>query len=133
MLYEVITLTTVRFVGGGAHRENFAWNVRSVANADRRAYFTTLRALAAHDAHALLPSVSCPCLVVAGEQDLLTPVSAAKRMSDALPDAELVVIPDASHFGVIEHGPLLWGVITSYSIHYTKLYEVERKTAATSL
>lgn len=101
-------LTTVGFVGPGAHRENFDWNVRSVANADRRAYFTTLGALAMHDAHDLLPSVRCPALVVAGGKDPLTPVGAARRMAEALPDAELVVLPDASHFGVIEHGPALW-------------------------
>jgi pimeloyl-ACP methyl ester carboxylesterase len=101
-------LTAVGFVGPGAHRENFEWNVRSVANADRRAYFTTLAALSTHDAHDVLPSVRCPCLVVAGGRDPLTPVRAARRMVDSLPDAELVVLPDASHFGVIEHGPALW-------------------------
>ncbi|MDX9999813.1 MAG: alpha/beta hydrolase [Polyangia bacterium] len=101
-------LTTVGFVGPGAHRENFDYNVRSVANADRRAYFTTLLALSAHDAHDVLPGMRCPALVVAGKKDPLTPVSAARRMVQSLPDAELVVLPDASHFGVIEHGPALW-------------------------
>jgi pimeloyl-ACP methyl ester carboxylesterase len=101
-------LTTVRFVGPGAHRQNFAANVRAVANAHRRIYFGTLRELARHDAHALLPEVRCPALVVAGGKDLLTPPAAARRMAQALPDAELVIIGDASHFGVIEHGPKLW-------------------------
>jgi pimeloyl-ACP methyl ester carboxylesterase len=101
-------LTTARFVGPGAHRKNFAANVHAVANAHRRIYFGTLRELARHDAHDLLPEVRCPTLVVAGGKDLLTPPAAARRMAEVLPDAELVIIPDASHFGVIEHGPALW-------------------------
>lgn len=104
-------LNLAQFVGEGAHRDCFERNVQSVANANRRAYFITLRALAAHDAHDLLPRVTCPALVVAGGQDPLTPVRSARRMVEAMPDAELVVLPDASHFGVIEHGPLLWNPV----------------------
>jgi len=106
-----LVLSKTGFVGGGAHREVFRRNVASVANNDLRTYFRTLHALATHDAHDRLGAIRCPVLVVAGGKDLLTPPRSAEQMAAALPAARLLVLPDASHFGVIEYGPTLWTAI----------------------
>lgn len=49
-----------------------------------------------------LRDVHVPALVLAGSQDRLTPVRAARQIVANLPDAELVVLPDAGHTIMLE-------------------------------
>lgn len=100
--------TAVHFVGRRARPEIFLADVRSTMQSESEAYFTTMRKLFEHDARDMLPAVRCPALVVAGGRDWVTPAGAAKQMAREMPRARFVVLPDATHFGVIEHGPPLW-------------------------
>ncbi|MGW7048926.1 alpha/beta fold hydrolase [Streptomyces avermitilis] len=52
-----------------------------------------------HDTSERLPSIVCPTLVVAGEQDLLTPAWQGQAVAEAIPKAELVRLagPGSSH------------------------------------
>ena len=50
-----------------------------------------------------LPYLSFPALILVGEQDKLTPPSAAEAMRKALPHAELHVIPQAAHLSNLEN------------------------------
>jgi 3-oxoadipate enol-lactonase len=43
-----------------------------------------------------------PTLVIAGELDVGTPPAMAKTIAQAVPGATLVVLPEASHFSVLE-------------------------------
>jgi 3-oxoadipate enol-lactonase len=43
-----------------------------------------------------------PTLIVVGEEDTLTPVAESQKMADAVPTAELVIIPRAGHLSNIE-------------------------------
>jgi len=49
-----------------------------------------------------LAQLRCPTLVVCGEQDALKPVRYSRAIAEAIPGAELVVVPDAGHAVVIE-------------------------------
>ena len=42
-------------------------------------------------------------LVVAGARDRFTPAHRGERLARGLPDAELELLPDATHFGLLEH------------------------------
>ncbi|MEU3029221.1 alpha/beta fold hydrolase [Streptomyces incarnatus] len=44
-----------------------------------------------------------PVLVLAGVQDLVTPSAHSEAIADELPDAELVLVPDAGHLVMLEH------------------------------
>jgi pimeloyl-ACP methyl ester carboxylesterase len=44
-----------------------------------------------------------PVLVLAGVQDLVTPSEHSDVIADLLPDAELVLVPDAGHLVMLEH------------------------------
>ncbi|MFJ1745649.1 alpha/beta fold hydrolase [Streptomyces sp. NPDC088116] len=56
-----------------------------------------------HDkAHALPVFLEVPALVLAGESDLVTPSSHSEAIGDLLPDAELVLVPDAGHLVMLE-------------------------------
>ena len=57
-----------------------------------------LLAMAARtDTTEALPNMKMPVLILVGEKDSLTPPSASEAMKKSLPDAELRVIPGASH------------------------------------
>jgi proline iminopeptidase len=59
------------------------------------------RDFAEHDLAGRLGSISCPTLVVHAELDPI-PLASSRFIADAIPDAELVVIPGANHFAFIE-------------------------------
>jgi len=64
----------------------------------------TLLALAARtDTTPALPAMNLPALILVGEHDTLTPPADAKAMTQALPDAELHIIPDAGHMSNLEN------------------------------
>ena len=54
------------------------------------------------DLRPALAGVDAPTLVVAGEQDFVAPPAAARAIADAIPEAELVVVPGAGHFVFVE-------------------------------
>jgi pimeloyl-ACP methyl ester carboxylesterase len=58
--------------------------------------------VAVHDAWDLLESIETPTLIVAGGADRLTPLHVAERMAKEMPNASLELIPEATHFGLIE-------------------------------
>ena len=57
-----------------------------------------LHALQVHDETAGLPALAkIPTLIVCGDHDLVTPAEYSKKMADALPDSELVIVASAGH------------------------------------
>ncbi|MFI1356957.1 alpha/beta fold hydrolase [Streptomyces sp. NPDC020898] len=57
-----------------------------------------------HDkTEALRHFTDMPVLVLSGVGDLVTPSEHSEAMADLLPDAELVLVPDAGHLVMLEH------------------------------
>ncbi|MEU9184134.1 alpha/beta hydrolase [Streptomyces sp. NPDC048484] len=57
-----------------------------------------------HDkTEALAHFADLPLLVLAGVKDLVTPSEHSEAIADLLPDAELVLVPDAGHLVMLEH------------------------------
>ncbi|MFP5504256.1 MAG: alpha/beta fold hydrolase [Candidatus Sericytochromatia bacterium] len=54
------------------------------------------------DSTALLPGIALPTLVIAGEQDGVTPPEEARRMAEAIPGATIATIPGAGHLSNME-------------------------------
>jgi pimeloyl-ACP methyl ester carboxylesterase len=62
-----------------------------------------LRALYTHDKTIALGALTdIPVLVICGEEDLLTPVEHSRAICAVLPDAEIVVVPEAGHVVLLE-------------------------------
>ncbi|MFJ5232943.1 alpha/beta fold hydrolase [Kitasatospora sp. NPDC088391] len=60
-------------------------------------------AFSAHDKRAALAGLAgVPTLVLAGTKDLLTPPEYSEAIAAALPDARLVLVPDAGHLVMLE-------------------------------
>ena len=64
----------------------------------------TLRALRDRpDSTPLLGQIRIPILVVAGDEDQITPAEGMKEMARAIPGAEFTVIPGSGHLAPLEH------------------------------
>lgn len=70
-------------------------------------YARTFAGLFEHDASDLLPDIQTPTLIVAGGRDALTPARLARQMVERMPSAELVLVPEATHFGLLERPALI--------------------------
>jgi pimeloyl-ACP methyl ester carboxylesterase len=68
-----------------------------IATTPPEGYAACCDALATYDVSDRLEAISAPTRVVAGAQDPVSPPSVARTMVEAIPDADLVVLDDASH------------------------------------
>ncbi|MCK7626320.1 alpha/beta hydrolase [Streptomyces sp. RS10V-4] len=65
-------------------------------------------AFAVHDkTEALVAYDTVPALVLAGEEDLITPAEHSRTIAEVLPDAELVCVPEAGHLVMLERPELV--------------------------
>jgi pimeloyl-ACP methyl ester carboxylesterase len=81
--------------------------LEGMARIDARLFVAMLAAAGAHSAEDLLPEVTAPTLVVAGGRDGFTPPERSRAIAEAIPGAELLEIPNASHTTPIEHPHLV--------------------------
>jgi len=49
-----------------------------------------------------LKAIACPTRVIVGEQDVGTPVAMSRAIQEAIPGADLVILPSASHLSNLE-------------------------------
>ncbi|MBI2392505.1 MAG: alpha/beta hydrolase [Deltaproteobacteria bacterium] len=76
--------------------------VEHIASIDPGFFFRALQAAGEHSAEDLLPKIAVPVLVVAAERDTFTPPDLARRMAEAIPNGELLVLQNGSHAALIE-------------------------------
>jgi len=81
--------------------------LEGMARIDTRLFVAMLSAAGQHSADELLPNIAVPVLVVAGGRDGFTPPERSRAMAEAIPDAELLEIPNASHTAPIERPHLV--------------------------
>ena len=81
--------------------------LEGMARIDTRLFVTMLAAAGQHSAEDLLGSIGVPVLVVAGGRDGFTPPARSRAMAEAIPDCELLEIPNASHTAPIERPDLV--------------------------
>ena len=64
------------------------------------------------DSTPLLPKIDVPTLIIHGEEDEIVPLAEAKAMYEAIPNAELEIIPNAGHLpnleGALHFNEALW-------------------------
>jgi 3-oxoadipate enol-lactonase len=72
------------------------------------------RAISRLDLTGLLPALKTPTLVIVGEHDPGTPVSAAERIQQNIPGSELVVIDGALHLCNVEKPEVFNAALTAF-------------------
>ena len=80
--------------------------IERVANMIRktpaRGYVGCCHAIPQIDLTDKLGAITCPVQVIVGDKDVGTPVAMSEAIHQAIPNSELVIIPDASHLSNLE-------------------------------
>jgi pimeloyl-ACP methyl ester carboxylesterase len=87
------------------------------AENDPRAFLNAMRAFAGWSVKDRLGSIRCPVLVVTADQDY-TPVAWKEEYTPLLPEARLVVIPDAHHAVPVEKPGQFNRVLTEFLLEH---------------
>ena len=74
-----------------------------LAKMDPAVLVKTLENLAEHTGWDHLPAIDVPTLIIGGERDTFTPLWLSRRMADAIPGSEMMIIRDGSHTAALEH------------------------------
>ena len=54
------------------------------------------------DPRAILPTIACPTLILAGAEDPLSTRQRNENMAAQIPQAELVILEDCAHFPMLD-------------------------------
>ena len=84
-------------------------------------YAEIFRRMGEHDASDLLAAIRVPALVIAGERDRFTPSEIAREMAAGMPEARLELLPDATHFGLIEYPNEIVAAVERYLVDTLRL------------
>jgi 3-oxoadipate enol-lactonase/4-carboxymuconolactone decarboxylase len=77
-------------------------------------YAAACEALAAADLSRTTTGLRVRALVIVGELDPSTPVASAEAVRDAIPGAQLVVIPGAAHLPMVDHPDAVTAAIRAF-------------------
>ena len=66
------------------------------------------------DSTSLLSHISCPTLIIVGEQDVATPPSEAQYMKERIPGSKVVTIPQAGHMSNLEQPEVFNGALSEF-------------------
>jgi pimeloyl-ACP methyl ester carboxylesterase len=66
------------------------------------------------DSTDLLPTISCPTLVLVGENDPLTPPSVAQDYASHISDAQFRVLPSAGHLSNLEQPQAFFDAVYNF-------------------
>ncbi len=77
------------------------------------------------DARPLLPTITCPTLVMVGRQDRWSPLAQHEEIAAAIPGAKLVVIEDSGHMSPVEQP----GAVTDALVEWLGLAPALRAAA----
>lgn len=77
-------------------------------------YIKAIEMLIAEPDQDKLEDIHVPTLVIVGEDDPITPIEESRQIADAIPDAQMVLIPGAGHLANIEKAAQFNGLVISF-------------------
>lgn len=83
--------------------------------------------------HDELSNITCPTLVVVGNQDILTPRGDAEEIASLIPTAELVVISGGAHGLIIEHATTFNRILLDFLRRAERVFVPHGHAAAEAL
>ena len=66
------------------------------------------------DMHDALRSLTCPSLIIAGENDRITSLTTAENLVETCQKGKLVIIPNAGHLPMMEEPDVMANAILSF-------------------
>jgi len=92
--------------------------VESWAKNDPRAYQDAMRAMVGWSVTDKLGSINCPVLVITADQDY-TPVAIKEEYTKLIPNAKLIIIPDAHHATPVEQPEKFNAVLMDFLLKHS--------------
>lgn len=77
------------------------------------------------DAAAMLPTLTCPALVIAGEEDTIIPVEEVRAMADRIPGAMFEMMPQSGHLVNLEQPQLFQAALERFLRHHAEPASVQ--------
>ena len=114
---SVVDAVMERWFSAGFRRgqpESFAGWRNLFVRTDPHGYAGGCATLRDTDLRARIGNITLSTLVIAGEDDIATPVELVRDCAKALPRARFEVLPGAGHIPAIEQPTVLAGLITGY-------------------
>mgnify|MGYP006190842497 FL=1 len=62
----------------------------------------------------MLPGLTMPALIIAGELDTFTPLHRSEEMAELIEDSELLVVPSGTHIAPLELPQMVNGAIEKF-------------------
>lgn len=85
-----------------------------LTSTDKTGYIGCCHAVATVDTHSRLHQIAVPTLVIAGDKDAGTPVDMSQALVDAIAQARLEIISDASHLSAIEQPAAFSAAVSAF-------------------
>jgi len=101
------SLQTLGIIGSTANLELFQDLARNFVGLDFGIYTQILEELGVHDASDVVENLALPLLMIAGEDDPMTPASVFEEIAYQKSNSELSVVPGATHYCPIEFPELV--------------------------
>ena len=102
-----VAIAVARLTGdinlGAVRLEDVEPYFQHVSIVDFELFLRMLRAAGEHSAEDMLSQVRVPVLVIAGAKDSFTPAAVSEAMAEAIPGAELELMPSGTHLAPLEH------------------------------
>lgn len=86
-----------------------------------------------NDLNSALRDISCPALVVVGNQDILTPRGDAEEIASLIPTAELVIISGGAHGLTVEHATTFNRILLDFLKRSEKVFVPHGHAASVSV
>lgn len=95
-------------------RKLVEWAKQEVVVVPQHVAEQAIMSLGAFDVEKELKTIRCPCLVLVGEEDRITPIQFAEALKTGIPNAMLKSIPGAAHFPMLEQPDLVNRIIRDF-------------------
>ena len=92
----------IKVAGPKVTAEGLAPHLKQIVELDFSVLFKMMGQQRKHESAEFLPRIAAPMLILAGRKDLFTPPSVQQKMSDLVPDSEIVWFEEGGHMLPIE-------------------------------
>ena len=100
--YGLPVIRALGLVSEDVRGDIFRELIKDYLTLDFEIYANILKGLADHDSADFLPKIEAPCLILAGENDFLTPARCSRTMAALIPQSICHVLPGATHYSPME-------------------------------
>ena len=92
---------------GMVNRDDMDRYIDHILSVDPLFFTQLLKSAQEHSAEDMLKKIKVPTLIITGEQDQFTPIWISKKMHRLIPDSEILIMPKATHAGLVEQPDLI--------------------------